>query len=63
MTVMLQRPAEHCPGHCLDTMLPNSQLEISTSEPDAHEYLGNWDYEPGHEGYDCLDDFDLETMP
>ena len=49
-------------GQFMDTTVPNSQVE-DASELDAHEYLGNWnyycDYEPGHEGYDCLDDFDL----
>ena len=58
-------------GPFMDTTVPNSQVE-DTSELDAHEYPGNWNhycnYEPGHEGYDHLDDFDLgpgegETMP
>ena len=58
-------------GQFMDTTVSNSQVK-DASELDAHEYLGNWnyhcDYEPGHEGYDCLDDFDLgpgegETTP
>lgn len=59
-------------GHGLNTTIPHSQFEECESEPVDHECLGDWDYyrdyEPRHEGYDCLDNFDLvpgegDTMP